>query len=142
MKNISINRKFNLVNAGANYFIYADEKNIGEIKNGQSLNLTIPENSKEIYFGTKWAKSKPIKIEDLKENSIVNIKPNRLSLVGVFLFLAFLIIQIISIFTDREYKYSNLLLAAGLIINMYIQIYKDDNFINIEIIRKKTSYNI
>ena len=129
MKKITIKRNSSLINLNVSYAIIIDDEEIAKIKNGQNLEIKVPDNSNHIQFGFKHFKSNKIPTSTLKNNGIIKIKSNNLAFWGLLVLLLYTVIQSLIIFNLIEFNYNFLLLLIGFSIIVYVQMFKSDHFI-------------
>lgn len=115
MKTITLKRKFNFINWASNFEVLIDAKQVGYIKNNSSIELQLEDTAQELKIISDNFSSKPIKISDIPNDSILYLKPHYRSTIALLFFLIYLGIQIFEI----NFRWSNLLFSIGIGIHIY-----------------------
>ena len=129
MKTITLKRKFNFINMASNFEVLVDDKQVGYIKNNSSIELQLEDTAQELKIISNNFSSKPIKISDIPNDSILYIKPHYRSTIALFLILIYLGIQIFEI----KFRWSNFLLSVGIGIHFYSIVWGSKSSISISI---------
>lgn len=119
MKKITIVRKSEFTNRIRNYEVYADDKIIAKVANGEEITLLIPEHTKELYCKIDWCGSNRIAINQLKENERLYVRSYKLNDYVNYLFIITLILIAISYLTNLEFYHNWVFMLPAFLIMIY-----------------------